>query len=990
MANIRKTFNFREGVKVDDSVLVVAGQRVGIGSTIPSKVLDINGDVISSGHVEVSNFKVTGISTFGDVKVGSGITIESSSGIITANKYFGDGSTLDNLPTSQWVDTDVGLGFTSIYAQGNVGVGTTDPRFSFQVGSNPDTVGKKGVGINNLTGDIKTTGIITAASFVGDGSLLENLPASAIGGTVALAEVAGFAQTAGIATVAEGLTGIPDIHVGYVTATSANYSGVVTATTFVGALTGNASSSSETSALKQDLDYTMGSNKVFSAGIGSFSSVGIGTTEPQSDIQIVKSNGSEIVFGRDNTSTGNNGSLKFGKVNGAFPYSGETSLDILNYGRGNLNFYVTAGNVGVETGNFYWHRGTISRLMTLTYEGKLGIGRTLPDNTLHVVGTSTVTSNAFFGNNVEITGDATIEGALTAGSFNVGEFTGNLIGNVYAATGVSTFNNLKVVGTSTLNGEVGIGTEVTIGNALSLNSLDIHRVFVTSSGVIGIKTTETFDNITINALTSSVVFSNIGIGSTNPEVSPVNFSDAGKIGVTTTNRFMLPPKITGAERSNIASVVDGALIYNTDNNRIEVWNGTSWQPASAGGVSGISAVVEDVTPQLGGNLDANSKNISNAVSITASTFFGNLQGNVTGSGANLTNLPAGQLTGTVADARISTLTASKLTGALPAIDGSALLGVISGVGIQTVGGNVGYGVTLLDFRGSAIGEITPPHSGISTINITGGSGGGISLTDLSVTTAGSPSQLGALAYNNTNGVFTFTPPDIVGQARPGFSVGTPNNPLQVGAISYNSSSGEFKYTPPDLSSYQQKTGDGSALTGIVTSIVAGTNVTVSNTGGTYTINSSGGGGGGITIQDEGSALSTAATTLNFVGAGVIASGTGATKTITISGGGGTVSSGNFTAIVNTPSSIDTYAYDSAELVFEYTVFVKNNTNYQTQKLLVMRDGTTVTSTQYAVMYSNTLLVQLDAIISGSNLLLRATPESGVTGTTTYRIKREVT
>ena len=47
------------------------------------------------------------------------------------------------------------------------------------------------------------------------------------------------------------------------------------------------------------------------------------------------------------------------------------------------------------------------------------------------------------------------------------------------------------------------------------------------------------------------------------------------------------------------------------------------------------------------------------------------------SGENLTNLPAGNLTGTVADARISTLTASKLTGALPAIDGSALTGVSS-------------------------------------------------------------------------------------------------------------------------------------------------------------------------------------------------------------------------------------------------------------------------------------------------------------------------
>ena len=51
----------------------------------------------------------------------------------------------------------------------------------------------------------------------------------------------------------------------------------------------------------------------------------------------------------------------------------------------------------------------------------------------------------------------------------------------------------------------------------------------------------------------------------------------------------------------------------------------------------------------------------------------------------------------------------------------------------------------------------------------------------------------------------------------------------------------------------------------------------------------GGGGGGssaITIQDEGSSLSTAATTINFVGTGVVASGTGATKTITISSGSG--------------------------------------------------------------------------------------------------------
>jgi hypothetical protein len=43
---------------------------------------------------------------------------------------------------------------------------------------------------------------------------------------------------------------------------------------------------------------------------------------------------------------------------------------------------------------------------------------------------------------------------------------------------------------------------------------------------------------------------------------------------------------------------------------------------------------------------------------------------------------------------------------------------------------------------------------------------------------------------------------------------------------------------------------------------------------------------GVTVQEEGSSLSNAATTLNFVGDSVTASGSGSTKTITISGGGG--------------------------------------------------------------------------------------------------------
>ena len=62
---------------------------------------------------------------------------------------------------------------------------------------------------------------------------------------------------------------------------------------------------------------------------------------------------------------------------------------------------------------------------------------------------------------------------------------------------------------------------------------------------------------------------------------------------------------------------------------------------------------------------------------------------------------------------------------------------------------------------------------------------------------------------------------------------------------------------------------------------ANVNEVLSWNGSDYDWVANGGGGSSLTIQDEGSALSVAATTLNFVGAGVVASGTGSTKTITI-------------------------------------------------------------------------------------------------------------
>jgi hypothetical protein len=166
------------------------------------------------------------------------------------------------------------------------------------------------------------------------------------------------------------------------------------------------------------------------------------------------------------------------------------------------------------------------------------------------------------------------------------------------------------------------------------------------------------------------------------------------------NRF---PLIANSSSNQIQELANADNLDLTGNSIVNVVDITASGNVSVGGTLTYEDVknidsVGVVTARTGIKVLAGG---INAVGVVTATSF-------VGSAAGLTNLPSAQL-----------------TGALPAIDGSLLEGLPqSGVGIKTEGGNVGFGVTFLDFRGAGISTITAPSAGISTINITGGGGGG--------------------------------------------------------------------------------------------------------------------------------------------------------------------------------------------------------------------------------------------------------------------------
>lgn len=643
MANIRKQFNFRNGVQVDDDNLVVSPLGlVGIGTTIPTESLDVRGTakvvgLVTANQIFTPDLKATTVTitnlSLGQSIIGGGVSI--SSGIITASgsgvvTYYGDGGRLLNLPSSQWLDIDVGLGFTSIYASGFVGVGTNDPRYALQIaGSNSIASFVNGVGIDS-EGNIRATGIVTAGQFSGIGSNITVINADNISlGTISTDRIpqlpnsklptninssgiitasGGFIGTVygqvfgdvtgnviGIASTARSLTGNPNIVVNNITATSIAVTSISNATS-IGATNINLTGVGTLPLLHVGTGGT-------AVTLTSTGRIGIGSNLPTESIEILSNGNSSIQVISPESKlvlTQQKPGVSIASSAGVIRYGNSlNNFDLLNYAPGNFNFYLHSGNgiVGVNTGRFAWVYGqTLNELMSLTYDGKFGIGKTNPDNNLHVVGTSTVTGSAWVG------GDLTVSGNVTVGSLQLPSIINNV--NLYNLTGVSTFYDVIVQNVAQFS-SIGIGTtrpiqnvdartstalfaQVGLGSTSPRATLDVVGQSLFDS--VGIGTTNTLgDGLVISdkaiVLQENVVEtygtsiimdteSNIGVGTTSPRCA-VDLSDSGKNILSGAYRYMLPPRITTTER-NALSPVAGAFIFNTTTSKFQGYTGIAW------------------------------------------------------------------------------------------------------------------------------------------------------------------------------------------------------------------------------------------------------------------------------------------------------------------------------------------------------------------------------------------------------------------------------
>ena len=487
MPNYNKSFNFRNGVQVDVDDLIVRGNLVGIGTTIPRADLDVRGTVDVTGIVTTSNLFVSGISTFTDeLRIGTGITISPQSGIISAS-FRGDGSQLDNLPTSQWTSIDVGLGYTSVSILGPVGIATTNPFHSLQIGDNVDN-GGNGVGINSR-GNIRISGIITAGSFVGSGAGVTAIEAQNI--------TAGTLDSARLPSTFSGLT--------EVNATNLAISGVGT----IGTLGATTLAISGVSTFNNNVKITAGGINV--TGIGTFT--GIKSLDTFS-VAGVSTFNNDIIF------TGDSYSASWDKSANTLNLSDNAKA---TFGTGNdLQIYHdgSVGRIDSETGDLYIRNSGSNDDSNIYIQAKDGEDSIIAndDGSVELFHDN---SRKFetLGAGVTVTGDlkvsenSTILGISTLTSISASDVTVGVLTATISNVTESNFTNVVVSGVTTFTGAVDANGGATIDN-VQIGVTDNNEIDTTSGNltidsaggtttiddILTVTGVSTFANTTVNGV----------------------------------------------------------------------------------------------------------------------------------------------------------------------------------------------------------------------------------------------------------------------------------------------------------------------------------------------------------------------------------------------------------------------------------------------------------------------------------------------------------
>ena len=152
--------------------------------------------------------------------------------------------------------------------------------------------------------------------------------------------------------------------------------------------------------------------------------------------------------------------------------------------------------------------------------------------------------------------------------------------------------------------------------------------------------------------------------------------------------------------------------------------------------------------------------------------------------------------------------------------------------------------------------------------------------------------------------------------------------------------------------------------------------------------------GNVTGNVSGTAGGLAGTpniTVGFAnGTGVSVSGVTSTTSLEVNSRYGVSTGfGTFVASAGVAHTVDTFTIATNNFkTAEYTLHLEETTNSQTEKVLVMQNGTTAFSNEYAVMYNGNLLVSIGATVASGAVKLEVTPRIGISGLTTYRFTRE--